>query len=405
MPPAPRAPEPSSSRVPVLDVLRACAVLAVFVQHLGDRFRPMVIEHASSTLPAWTVAWLQSLLEHGHWGVDLFFVLSGFTLGMGFVRDHDRGRLRPAREFFLRRAARILPAFYLAVFVHLLARPALLHAPHLPASLAVHALVLQGYLSPGGIVLIGASWSLTTESHFYLAAPWLARRLLALDASSHEPFRRVARLAAAALAVCVPVWILRGVLHDYALGPQAPAGLLELSQRRWVVCRIDQFVLGIAAAVAHARLRESPSARRASWIAVGFALGALALAAPLDRVTWPNPGGGLAYVLVSIALTALVLGCALLPTGGRARFALAPLGFLGVVSYGFFLYHQLAIELCSRWIPAAGGAPSWTSLAVTAVPALAVAVLAGWWSWVAIESPALEWIAKSRASRRGAAER
>ena len=171
------------------------------------------------------------------------------------------------------------------------------------------------------------------------------------------------------------------------------------------MCRIDQFVLGLAAAVAHSRLRNSAPARRASWTVAALALGTLALAAPLDRLTWPHRGGGPAYVLVSLALTALVLGCALLPPGGRARFALAPLSFLGVVSYGFFLYHQLTIELCSTWIPAAGGAPSWTSLAATAVPALVVATLAGWGSWVAVESPALAWASKSRASRRVVAGR
>jgi peptidoglycan/LPS O-acetylase OafA/YrhL len=161
--------------------------------------------------------------------------------------------------------------------------------------------------------------------------------------------------------------------------------MLELSQRRWALCRFDQFVLGLGAAVAHARLAGRLRAPRAAgW---GLVVGAgllLAAAVPLDALTWPRPGGHAAYALVSLAMTALVAGGALLTARVRV---LEPLRALGVVSYGFFLYHQLAIAQLQRWVP---GAACWSELAVTGLGALALASLAGAASWHLVESPSLK---------------
>ena len=388
-----RAPAaPDRSRVPMLDVLRGIAVLAVFVQHLGDRFRPFVLSEAARVAPPALCDWLRALLERGHWGVDLFFVLSGFTLGMGFVRDHERGRVRPAAEFFLRRAARILPAFYLALGVHLLARPALLQAPQILPAIAVHAVLLHGYWGPGHLVLIGASWSLTTESHFYLLAPWLARSFQRRPPPTRpQATASVGRVLWPLAVVCLSAWLLRAVLHDFGLMPHSPAGMLELSQRKWFVCRIDQFALGLAAAVAvHARLAMRDARSRRQGLGL-MALGVLVLgaAAPLDAATYWHFGGGLAYVLVSLGMTALVVGAALLPERGPVAWASEPLRALGVVSYGFFLYHQLGLELAARWLPGAGGEASWATLLSTASAGITLAVVLGRGSWVWVEAPAL----------------
>jgi peptidoglycan/LPS O-acetylase OafA/YrhL len=390
----------------MLDVLRGIAVLAVFVQHLGDRFRLFVLSEAAKIGPPMLVGWLRAVLERGHWGVDLFFVLSGFTLGMGFARDHQRGRVRPASEFFLRRAARILPAFYLALLVHLLARPALLHAPQIIPAIAVHAVLLHGYWGPGHLVLIGASWSLTTESHFYLLAPWLARWFLRRPVMTRpQGWAWFGRVVWPLAVVCLAVWALRGVLHDLALLPHGPAGMLELSQRKWFVCRMDQFALGLAAAVAvHARLATRDARSRRQGLVL-MALGALVLgaAAPIDAATYWHFGGGLAYVLVSLGMTALVVGAALLPERGPAAWASEPLRALGVVSYGFFLYHQLGLELAARWLPGAGGAASWATLLSAATAGITLAIALGAASWFWVEAPALaragDW-AKRRTSPR-----
>jgi len=377
-------------RIPMLDVLRAAAIAAVFVQHLGDRFRPFVIARANAALPGAVAAWMGSALAHGHWGVDLFFVLSGFTLGLGFVREHDGQGPRRVGAFFARRAVRILPAFYVAVAVHLTAHAELLRLPSCWRALATHIAVLQGYLAPGKIVLIGASWSLTTEAHFYVLAPLLAALMLGRRGLAGAD--SVRRAVLFAVIACVVVWLGRAILHDIALRPAAPAGLLELSQRRWVTGRLDQFAAGLAAAIVHVRM--GPRLDASPWTgpglcAVGVAL--LSLAAPLDTATWGRPGGGPAYPLVTLAMAILVFGAANVQSGTATRL-LGPVRWVGVVSYGVFLYHQLALEAAARWLPWARDTQSWSGLAWTAGAGGLLACLAGWASFSLVEAPALAWL-------------
>src|SRR5262249_50910545 len=148
---------------------------AVFTQHLDDRFLPVVERAIASALPPTLAPWALTIVHHAWWGVDLFFVVSGFSLALGFLRSAraDRQALAPSRwtrakAFFRRRAARILPAYAVALTVTLAVHFRMLLEPSFPAALAVHALLLQGYLTPGGLVLLNPTWSLTTESHFYL---------------------------------------------------------------------------------------------------------------------------------------------------------------------------------------------------------------------------------------------
>jgi peptidoglycan/LPS O-acetylase OafA/YrhL len=128
---------------------------------------------------------------------------------------------------------------------------------------------------------------------------------------------------------------------------------------------------------------------------------ALALAVPLDAWTWRTRGGNPAYALLSIGMTLLVLGAALLPAS-VAR-PVVPLRALGVVSYGVFLYHQLTLELAERWIPGAAGV-SLVALGLTAAVGLGLACFAGAVSFYLVEAPALafvsRWLRKTAPHRR-----
>jgi peptidoglycan/LPS O-acetylase OafA/YrhL len=387
-----RRPAPSGGRVlPQLDALRGVAILAVFVQHLGDRFMPFVDGEVTRALPAALAPWLLTVLHHAHWGVDLFFVLSGFSLAQGYLRTFAEGQAPAARSFLSRRAARVLPGFYAAVLITLAFHRAVFALPGFAASALAHLLVLQGYEAPGGIVIIGAAWSLTTEAHFYLLLPLLAAPLFRRDPAA--PWRRF--VIAAALSATA--WASRGLLHHLFLEhPGVRTALLEGSQRRWVTSRLDEFVLGAAAATAHAELaRLGLSARAARWAPAGMAaaLALLVVAFRLEGELFLERGGWWPYTLVSLATAGLVLAATLCDGRALALLAPRPLAALGVVSYGFFLYHQLAIGLVGYAL----GAPGWTSLATNAVLALVLSAAAGGASWVVIERPAMRWAAAGRA--------
>lgn len=384
MPLALERPAPSAGpSLPQLDALRGVAILAVFVQHLGDRFLPLVRASIETRAPAPLVPWILTVLHHAWWGVDLFFVLSGFSLGLSWIRS---GGQTP-RDFLLRRAARILPAYWVALVVTIAFHRGVLGAPSFAASLAAHLLVLQGYVSPGGIVIIGATWSLTTEACFYLVFPWLAPLVC-------KEGRRAIWIGA---GVVIGSWLVRMWLHAIVLEPGIHTGLLEATQRRWIPSRLDQFVLGALAARAYVALARSERAAALAPYVLAACVPALVLAFRLEGLHFLDPGGGAPYALLSLVTATLVLSAVL--CRGRALVIVAPrpLAFVGIVSYGVFLYHQLALGL-SDLEPASP--PTWKNLTRTASFALVASVIVGYASWVLVERPAMRWASQNRRESR-----
>jgi len=151
--------------VPEIDGLRFVAIASVVLWHFhgyaapgGDTFGPLV--------------------AHGYRGVNLFYVISGFILGLPFAAHYLAGRPAvPLRAYFLRRITRLEPPYVL----NLLICCALLVAidgvsfrallPHLAASLGyLHSLGFgeQSTINP-------VAWTLEVEVQFYCLVPLLAR--------------------------------------------------------------------------------------------------------------------------------------------------------------------------------------------------------------------------------------
>ncbi|WP_256788400.1 acyltransferase [Frankia sp. AvcI1] len=138
---------------PALDGLRAIAVLAVFVHHMG-------------------------LLPGGYLGVDLFLVLSGFLITGLLLAERDRTGRISLRAFWGRRAFRLLPAFYVFAVVGV---PLVLllksHSDQVQflwnglASVFYVANIQRTFDPPGGDSWFGHTWTLSMEEQFYLLWP------------------------------------------------------------------------------------------------------------------------------------------------------------------------------------------------------------------------------------------
>lgn len=364
---------------------------------------PFVEGEIVRAIPAAISRWILTVLHHAWWGVDLFFVLSGFSLAQGYLRafQRDRGAAPSAASFFVRRAARIFPAYLAALAIVIAAHPRVVLRAGFAASAAAHLALLQGYVAPGGIVLIGAAWSLTTEAHFYLLLPALARPLLG-------DLRRGLAIGA---AICVASWAARALLHAAVLEPGVHGALLEATQRRWIASRLDQFVLGALAAALHAAILRSPrapAARRAAPIAMAICAAALVIGFRLEGALYLSPGGSWPYAVVSVATAGLVLSATLVEGRALRVVAPAPLRALGVVSYGAFLLHQLAMgiagaALARTSIPALASSASWIGLAANGALALAITCALALASWILVERPAIRWAARRTASARARA--
>ncbi|MGH2481740.1 MAG: acyltransferase family protein, partial [Ktedonobacteraceae bacterium] len=177
-----------------LEGLRAFAALGVVTLHTT-----YLVGHA--LMNEYTYPWFASFWVFGNTGVQLFFVLSGFLLFMPYARAllfHEKWPV--TRQFYRRRALRILPGYYFSLFmlVFFIQRAYLLpdHWPQL-------FLFLTFFMDSSRATFQQINvpyWSLGIEVQFYLFLPFVALGIGALvKRVAHTPGKRLQ----AALLACV----------------------------------------------------------------------------------------------------------------------------------------------------------------------------------------------------------
>ena len=169
--------EPRSRAV---DVLRGLAILLVLGRHMDP-----VPNSASSIVKV-----VLDTCRRGGWiGVDLFFVLSGFLISGLLFREYEREGRIAFRRFFVRRGLRIYPPYYTLLFtvvVFQTLRPEWVASVFFQTvsvrSLLAESLFFQNYSD----YIVGYTWSLAVEEHFYLILPLILLLLSRLP--SRDPF-------------------------------------------------------------------------------------------------------------------------------------------------------------------------------------------------------------------------
>jgi peptidoglycan/LPS O-acetylase OafA/YrhL len=168
--------ETTSGRfIPEMDGLRFAAIAMVILFHLnGYLLAKSSLHHLGSSSDA---SWLAKIAGVGFHGVELFFVISGFILGLPFAACHLKSAAPvDLRKYYLRRVTRLEPPYFvaalllfvLALWVQGKSGQALY--PHLAASLFYLHNLIYGSPSPA----IGVAWSLEIEVQFYVLVPLLA---------------------------------------------------------------------------------------------------------------------------------------------------------------------------------------------------------------------------------------
>lgn len=207
----------SAQHLDALDGLRALAIVLVLVHHLTPGGDPNQGVRAV----------VFKLAQIGWSGVDLFFVLSGFLITGILLRGKAAGR--PMSSFLMRRVLRIVPAYYLALFLVLVVVPLVTGAYRVPdASLQLPWWLYVSNMFPanfevlGGLFGMSHFWSLAVEMQFYLLWPLLVYRL------SPAALVRTALggLALALVARAVAVGLGAGWKVTYAWMPMHMDGLL-----------------------------------------------------------------------------------------------------------------------------------------------------------------------------------
>lgn len=355
--------------VALLDGARALAAIAVVGVHVSF-----------ATGATFTSRWGDQLARLDV-GVAVFFVLSGFLLYRPFVAARLDGRPGPAvGPFLLRRAARIYPAYWVALTAVLLVRDLELGGERLVLWYSLlHVWDPEHVLGP-----LGQSWTLCAEVAFYAFLPLWAAVVRRLPGE-------VVRTELVALAVLFVLgWAFRAWSAD-----QARAGMYG----SWLPAWFDHFAIGMALGVLHVRQRRrgGPSplgldhrlAPVVCWVGAAVAFWAvsepLGLALSLDP---PGYGKALAmhalYCAVAVGILLPAFFGPIRDGSGLGRVLANPVAvFLGVVSYGIYLWHQFLLD---RWrairdLPADRFGPApWPTFAVVLAASIAVAA-ASWYGF------------------------
>jgi len=310
-------------------------------------------------------------IRFGYLGVPIFFVLSGFLIG-GILLDL-KAKQKPGfglgaklRAFYIRRALRIFPVYYLfiailALFLYLSGRP----DPVARDSFLWHLTYLTNFRSFfAGMdrVTEGHFWSLAVEEHFYLMAPLVV--LLVRDKAL------VRLLAGVILAVaCARAAIYRvGSTRDF-----------------WVLSpmQFDLLGLGIATAIIERKGRFlGIDARILRWLGLASAAFFVLF---IRRFYLGRPGIGIVYATfgplsLGVVTAALVLTLWQRPGWLASRvFAWRPFAYFGQISYGLYLFHPN----CLGWSGVHFGHYTLTNAAAGLLVTLGVAML----SWHLFEKP------------------
>lgn len=352
------SPVSQSSKLSFLQIFRAFAAGIVAVAHMAKEISGNATFAGSATLHH---------LRSGTFGVDVFFVISGFI--MIYTTRRAEGGFGDAAGFLQRRLLRIVPVywFYTSLFLAV----TLLHPAALNHSMTGIAHVIGSYFfvpvprPEDGVMepILGLGWTLNYEMYFY----GVFALLLLLPR----------RYLFAALGLYFVSTVLIGVLFDRN----------ALMLWYWTRTNVLEFVFG--AVIAEMYLRRVEIKPWLAAIAIGVALAGWQLAyvhysygvedANLRGFVWGVP----AAILVG-AVALCVQARDILSNGGIAAY----LVMIGDSSYSLYLSHMFVVRIVTLLLPVAVFGPFYP-VAFIAV-ALCLCIVVAHFSYIWLERPVAE---------------
>lgn len=323
-------------RLACLDGVRALAAFLVLLHHVSFA--------AGTTFNSkWGVFFARMDV-----GVSIFFVLSGFLLFKPMVDALFDGReLMKVRRFWRRRFWRIYPSYVFALIVMLMIGAVKVGGF---GGFIVALPLVQIYHPDHAIAGLTQAWSLATEVSFYLVLPlvarWMGRR--AKDANVNRYAMKMLGILA---LVYVASFIFRILIRIWNPWYQNTIW-------HWLPSMMDIFALGMALAVVVSWARHNSEIRRLCdrvaelavyWIGAAVVI-FIVMSSQLNFAVGLRPESFnrllLQQTLYGLIGLLIVMPFALGPDSRSVFhrfFSLGPIAWMGLVSYGFYLWHELLI--------------------------------------------------------------
>lgn len=299
------------TRIPGFDGIRGLAVLTVVLTHL----------HVFVRLDRWgLLPGGVHPLVNGNTGVQMFFVLSGFLITHLLIKEFDQNNRISIKQFYIRRSLRILPVYCLCMAFLLIVsafwETGIGKTSFLMALTYTYNFIPRSEYS----TLLGHTWSLAVEEHFYLLWPLIFATLF------HASARRLTWLLVAGVALThvasvvlsadpdlagayfIPHWTVvaggdigTGCLAALLLGRGKPYWRDLLGHRGALCLGVLLYVSSLVPELPHAHLRPLGIGLLVAWIYLN----------PLSALT-------------------------------RAL-EFRPLAYLGTISYGVYMYQGILL--------------------------------------------------------------
>jgi peptidoglycan/LPS O-acetylase OafA/YrhL len=301
------------------DCLRCLAIFLVMATHSRN---------IANALPPYLDACFNFLNKIGWVGVDLFFVLSGFLVSGLLFDEHDATGTLNIKRFLIRRAFKIIPAFYVLVLI-----TAIYDAITIHRVVVVHVihdvLFLQSYRAGAW----AHAWTLAIEVHFYILLALLLYGLSRMPAKGGQWLARLPGI------IC---WVLVASFLARLINSELRTGNFNVHREfQPTHLHLDVLAAGVLLRYLYTYHREYLvifQRGKLFWIGLG-----LLLVYPSVYLWPPHP----AYVTALIP-TFNYLGFGLIlfeatqiafPASGVMAWLVKPFDYLGKHSYSIYLWH------------------------------------------------------------------
>ncbi|MCP4440925.1 MAG: acyltransferase [Aureispira sp.] len=218
--------ELNKDRIWGLDLLRALAITMVLIEHSQLFLSPIFRSTNFMRLG-------------GYWGVELFFVLSGFLIGGILLKTYDTNNTKFNKKklltFWKRRWYRTLPSYFLILLVNTILVVFFPHFIELPKDYPQYFFFLQNFTSEHSS-FFGEAWSLSVEEWFYIIFPLL---LFLINSISNKYISQKNKFLSITLSILAFSIIMR------IQNTTDPNAYWDKGYRKIVIFRFDAILTGV----------------------------------------------------------------------------------------------------------------------------------------------------------------